>query len=282
MVNSRPSRRTVRVGRSVPLPVTTPPCAGEAVRQQRRGGLGVDFHRGQAAYLVTQPVGGRAGARADLEHVRAEVNVARQGGQYLVLEAGRPFGAGAQLGMLFVHSPEVMEVTCQANGVSCQAVLQDGHCDGWPARPTAATAVAVRGTFPMPAGRVFDWHTHDDHQVAWAASGVLTVRTAGSAWVLPPTRALWIPAGVRHETLSAGIATMRTLYVRPDRCPISWTEPTPVSAGPLLCELIGYLEDRGLDAEQRARAEAVLVDLLRPVAMTAIEMRWPRRNGPGR
>jgi quercetin dioxygenase-like cupin family protein len=47
----------------------------------------------------------------------------------------------------------------------------------------------------MPAGRVFDWHTHADHQLAWAASGVLTVRIAAATWVLPPTRALWIPAG---------------------------------------------------------------------------------------
>lgn len=64
----------------------------------------------------------------------------------------------------------------------------------------------------MPAGHVFDWHTHPDHQLARAASGVLTVRTSGATWVLPPTRALWIPAGLRHETLSAGPATMRTLY----------------------------------------------------------------------
>ena len=77
----------------------------------------------------------------------------------------------------------------------------------------AAAVIAV--TFPMPAGMVFDWHTHAEHQLAWAASGVLTVRTAAAAWALPPTRALWIPAGVRHETLSAGTAVMRTLYVRP-------------------------------------------------------------------
>ena len=70
-------------------------------------------------------------------------------------------------------------------------------------------------TFRMPAGTVFDWHVHEDHQLAWAASGVLTVRSGVEAWVLPPTRALWIPAGVRHETLSEGVATMRTAYVRP-------------------------------------------------------------------
>jgi AraC-like DNA-binding protein len=74
---------------------------------------------------------------------------------------------------------------------------------------------------------------------------------------------------------------MRSAYVRPARCPISWTEPTPVSASPLLAELIGYLADRGLTAGQRANAEAVLVDLLRPVAMTTVEVRMPA-DGPAR
>jgi len=127
----------------------------------------------------------------------------------------------------------------------------------------------------MPAGRVFDWHTHADHQLAWAASGVLTVRIAAATWVLPPTRALWIPAGLPHETLSSGPATMRTLYIRPDRSPVGWTEPTPVGASLLLAELIGYLGSDALDASARARAEAVLADLLRPVAMATIDLRLP-------
>ena len=130
-------------------------------------------------------------------------------------------------------------------------------------------------TFPMPAGLVFDWHTHPDHQLAWAASGVLTVRTSAAAWVLPPSRALWIPAGLRHETLSAGAATMRTLYIRPELCPVSWPDCTPVSASPLLAALIGYLEDPGLSPEHRTHAEAVLVDLLQPVTMATIEVRLP-------
>lgn len=142
---------------------------------------------------------------------------------------------------------------------------QDGH----------AGAAVIAVTFPMPAGSVFCWHTHDDHQLAWAADGVLTVRTASAAWVLPPTRALWIPAGLAHETLSTGPATMRTLYIKPDRCPVSWPEPTPVTASALLAELIGYLADESLDAAARARAEAVLADLLKPVAMTSIDLRLP-------
>jgi AraC-like DNA-binding protein/quercetin dioxygenase-like cupin family protein len=166
-----------------------------------------------------------------------------------------------------------------ANGVSCQAVSQDGQ-SSWPDQycvpdDVARTAAVIVATFPMPPGLVFDWHTHPDHQLAWAASGVLTVRTDSSTWVLPPTRALWIPAGLRHETLAAGAATMRSAYVRPERCRIDWPEATPVAASPLLAELIGYLGDRDLDADRRVNAEAVLVDVLEPVAMTTVEVRMP-------
>jgi AraC-like DNA-binding protein/quercetin dioxygenase-like cupin family protein len=138
----------------------------------------------------------------------------------------------------------------------------------------APTAVFV-ATFPMAPGTRFDWHTHGDHQLAWASSGVLTVLTAAATWVLPPTRALWIPAELRHETRASGRATMRSLYIKPDLFPVSWTEPTPVAARPLLAELIAYLAREPLDPERRTRAEAVLVDLLEPVAMTTIDLRPP-------
>jgi AraC-like DNA-binding protein/quercetin dioxygenase-like cupin family protein len=138
------------------------------------------------------------------------------------------------------------------------------------------TAVFV-ADFPMPAGTRFDWHTHQDHQLAWAASGVLTVLTAEATWVLPPTRALWIPAGLPHETASdGGRATMRSLYIRPGLFPVSWSErPTPVGTSPLLAELIGYLGQPDLDAVQRAHAETLLADLLRPVPVTTIGVRLP-------
>jgi AraC-like DNA-binding protein len=127
----------------------------------------------------------------------------------------------------------------------------------------------------MPPGTVYDWHTHEDHQLAWAASGVLVVLTEDATWVLPPTRALWIPVGLRHETGAAGRATMRTLYIRPDLSPRHWIAPTPVAASPLFAELIGYLADESLDAARRDRAEALLADLLTPVPVTTIDVSWP-------
>ena len=71
-------------------------------------------------------------------------------------------------------------------------------------------------TFPMPAGTLFDWHTHEDHQLAWASAGVLTVLTEGATWVLPPSRALWIPAGLPHETGASGRRRCGACTCRPD------------------------------------------------------------------
>ncbi len=126
----------------------------------------------------------------------------------------------------------------------------------------------------MSAGTRFDWHTHVDHQLAWAASGVLTVITDAATWVLPPTRALWIPAGLPHETGAESRATMRTLYIRPDLSPVSWAEPTPVAASRLLAELISYLGG-ALEATRRTHAEALLGDLLTPTPVATIEVRLP-------
>ncbi len=69
---------------------------------------------------------------------------------------------------------------------------------------------------------------------------------------------------------------MRSVFVTPSTCAVSWTEPTPIAARPLLAELIGYLEQDALPAAARARAEAVLLDLLEPIPMhPALELRMP-------
>jgi AraC-like DNA-binding protein/quercetin dioxygenase-like cupin family protein len=133
----------------------------------------------------------------------------------------------------------------------------------------------VVATFPMPPGTVFCWHTHDDHQLAWAARGVLTVITEAGTWVLPPTRALWIPAGLPHETGADCLATMRSLYISPDALAKTWTEPTPLAISPLFAELTAYLHQVRADEQRRTRAEALLADLLIPVKVTSIDVRMP-------
>jgi AraC-like DNA-binding protein len=127
----------------------------------------------------------------------------------------------------------------------------------------------------MPVGTRFEWHAHGEHQLAWSPEGVLVVRTAAGSYVLPPARALWIPAGTSHETQASGAAVLRTVYVGTGDCPIEWARPTPVAVSPLLRELIPHLEDRALADEERSRAEAVLFDLLAPLALATIDVRLP-------
>lgn len=141
-------------------------------------------------------------------------------------------------------------------------------------------------TFPMSPSTLFDWHVHEDHQLAWASAGVLTVvtgltgltghteLTGGTTWVLPPSRALWIPAGLPHETGASGRATMRSVYVPPGMSPVTWDAPTVVAASPLLAEVIGYLSGE-LTATQREHAEALLSDLLTPLPVTTLNVPFP-------
>lgn len=134
---------------------------------------------------------------------------------------------------------------------------------------------AVVCTFPMPLGRRFAWHRHGEHQLAWAPEGVLVVRTEYGSYVLPPARALWIPAGVPHETTASGVAILRSVYIRTRGCTIDWERPTAVAVSPLLRELIPHLEGDSLDGVERERAEAMLFDLLVPLAIETIDVRLP-------
>jgi AraC-like DNA-binding protein len=141
--------------------------------------------------------------------------------------------------------------------------------------PNGQTAIVVQDV-PMGPGQRFAWHSHPDDQLAWTDGGVLTVESESGTWVLPPTRALWIPAGVVHETSGAGVTTLRGVYLKPDRRRTAqWPAPQPMAVTPLLAELIRHLADTRLDPHRRRRAEAVLVDLLEPIEVTAIELPMP-------
>jgi AraC-like DNA-binding protein len=141
--------------------------------------------------------------------------------------------------------------------------------------PVAEPPAILFGSFDLPRGLRFDWHTHDAHQVLWAFRGVLSVSTAEGTWVLPPTKALWVPAGVRHTTGAADRVEMHSLYVDAAGCPVSWSAPTVFVVAPLLRELLGHLATADLTADARARAEAVLFDLLDPVEVSAIRVPLP-------
>ena len=70
-------------------------------------------------------------------------------------------------------------------------------------------------THDYPAGYVIPLHFHDRNQLVYASRGVMTVRTPVGTWVVPPHRAVWIPAEIPHTITMSGLVAMRTLYLKP-------------------------------------------------------------------
>jgi AraC-like DNA-binding protein len=67
-------------------------------------------------------------------------------------------------------------------------------------------------------GQVIPEHFHPEDQLLFASSGVMTLRTKGGIWVVPPLRAVWIPALTPHSVTMCAPVSMRTLYFLPRLC----------------------------------------------------------------
>jgi AraC-like DNA-binding protein len=132
----------------------------------------------------------------------------------------------------------------------------------------------VVGRFELGARYRFATHRHATHQLAWASRGVLTMAVGDATWVLPPSRALWVPAGLPHDVLAHGDTTMLGAYFEPARCALDWAEPTVVDTTGLLGHLIEYLAG-DLPAAARRRAEAVFFDVVRPMPVAHLVVPAP-------
>ena len=84
-------------------------------------------------------------------------------------------------------------------------------------------------------------HRHRLHQLLYASSGVLTVHTAQGTWVVPPQRAVWLPAGQMHRVASRTSFDLCSLYASP-RLRRSWRAGASacrvIAVSPLLRELL--------------------------------------------
>src|SRR4051812_46648797 len=89
-----------------------------------------------------------------------------------------------------------------------------------------------------PEGHVIDWHVHGRGQLVYAVHGVMMVAAEGGQWIVPPTRAIWIPPGVAHLIRCVGVVHMRSLYIRPDAAASLPPRAHAVGVSPLLRELI--------------------------------------------
>jgi AraC-like DNA-binding protein len=72
----------------------------------------------------------------------------------------------------------------------------------------------------------------------YAGSGVMRVRAAGKLWIVPPARAVWVPAEAEHEIHGLGDFAMRTLYFPAEMAAGLASECEALDVTPLLRELV--------------------------------------------
>jgi AraC-like DNA-binding protein len=141
--------------------------------------------------------------------------------------------------------------------------------DGFPVRGLAVT---------YRDGHVLDRHSHPWGQLVYAASGTMKVWTPEATWLVPPTRAIWAPAGVPHEIQMRGVVAMRTLYLAPTPGREGLAACRAIEVAPLLRELILHIVRLGmLDADDLAhgRLEDLLVDLLAAAETAPLQLPLP-------
>lgn len=94
------------------------------------------------------------------------------------------------------------------------------------------------GSWDLPHAHVIPRHAHAEDQLLFASEGVMTVDTHEGIWVVPPLRAVWIPAQTLHGVRMSGRVSMRTLYSLPRLCASLPRKCLVINISPLLRELI--------------------------------------------
>jgi AraC-like DNA-binding protein len=142
--------------------------------------------------------------------------------------------------------------------------------DGYLVRSAATT---------HPAGARLGRHDHPWGQLAFCNSGVMRVESDRVAWLAPPTRAIWLPAGVPHEIVMQGQVATRFLYLDPQLAAPLPAAPEVLEVAPLLRELILHiLRLRMLHPgrPEQERLARLLIDLLLEARRVDLALPLPR------
>ena len=106
-------------------------------------------------------------------------------------------------------------------------------------------------------GTRLDPHMHREAQLVYAAKGTMQVTTPRGRWLVPPDRAVWVPALLEHAIDVLADINMRTLYFD-----VAWLARVPrsksllrefvVQVSPLLQQAILALFEASADGERTA------------------------------
>ncbi|PWU31554.1 AraC family transcriptional regulator [Pseudomonas sp. RW407] len=136
------------------------------------------------------------------------------------------------------------------------------------------TGVAI----DYPSGHVVPPHSHPRAQLIYAIEGVLVVETPAGRWVTPPTRGVWLQAGVEHSLRMRGVARVRSLFVNPDAIDGLPAGDCVIDVSPLLRELIQastQVPARYAGDSRDGRLMRFLLDELRSLPVLPFHLPWP-------
>jgi AraC-like DNA-binding protein len=118
-------------------------------------------------------------------------------------------------------------------------------------RPLAAMAKSFVDGFEIAP------HAHTRDQFLFAVHGIMRVRTEREAWIVPPDRAVYIPAGLTHALLMRGNVEMRTLYIEGTAADTLPDAATVLEVSDLLRHLVLALIEEPLLYEEDGRGGAI-------------------------
>jgi AraC-like DNA-binding protein len=117
-------------------------------------------------------------------------------------------------------------------------------------------------------------HDHPRDQLLYAVCGVMRVRTEREAWIVPPDRAVYVPARTVHAISLRGLVEMRTLYVVPGAVDDLQAAPTVLEVSALLRELVLALIEEPLVYDEHGRggalARLILSEIVRARPLTLV------------
>jgi AraC-like DNA-binding protein len=143
------------------------------------------------------------------------------------------------------------------------------------------TSAITSHTRDYPAGDVVPLHFHDRDQLVYASRGVMTVSTGSGTWVVPPHRAVWIPAKMPHTITMSGVVAMRTLYLKPRLAKGPPRDCCVINVSALLRELILHAcTVRTLKNSVRWQAHLVAVILHQLEAVRTVPLQLPHLSDP--
>jgi AraC-like DNA-binding protein len=131
----------------------------------------------------------------------------------------------------------------------------------------------------FPDGFFIAPHAHPRHQLIHAWSGVMRISTRQAAFVVPPHRAVWMPADIVHELRMSGDVAMRTLYIARDAVTAMPRDCCVVAVSPLLRELILRATTLPLLYDEQGaagRVMALILDELRLLPVLPLSLPMPR------